>query len=104
MERWLNSIAPIFPKRSRPARLVDGYDRLMLEIRTADMPEDLSEVRRLWLDYLSWGNDEMESRHGFRLPVHEAVERDVATIEKFQAPDGLLLLASDGAMSSGPRR
>jgi GNAT superfamily N-acetyltransferase len=37
----------------------------------------------------------MESRHGFRLPVREAVELDVATIEKFQPPDGLLLLATD---------
>jgi GNAT superfamily N-acetyltransferase len=67
----------------------------MFEVRTADIPDDLPDVRRLWLDYLSWGNDEMERRHGFRLPVEEAVERDVATIEKFEPPDGLLLLAWD---------
>jgi GNAT superfamily N-acetyltransferase len=67
----------------------------MFEIRSADIPGDLAHVRRLWLDYLSWGNDEMESRHGFRLPVREAVELDVDTIEKSQPPDGLLLLATD---------
>jgi GNAT superfamily N-acetyltransferase len=65
----------------------------MAEIRQADLSRDLLAVRSLWLDYLTWGNDEMEARHGFRLPVHEAVERDVADIAKFQPPDGRLLLA-----------
>lgn len=67
----------------------------MLVIRTADIPHDLEHVRRLWLDYLSWGYDELEARHGFRLPVEDAVEHDVATIEKFEPPNGLLLLASE---------
>ena len=35
----------------------------------------------------------MEARHGFRLPVHEAVERDVANIGKFEPPDGRIVLA-----------
>ena len=40
----------------------------------------------------------MEARHGFRLPVHEAVERDVANIGKFEPPDGRIVLAfEDGA-------
>jgi GNAT superfamily N-acetyltransferase len=67
----------------------------MPEIRTADIPHDLAHVRRLWLDYLLWGNDELEARHGFRLPVEDAVDHDVATIEKFEPPNGLLLLASE---------
>jgi GNAT superfamily N-acetyltransferase len=45
---------------------------------------------------LTWGNDEMEARHGFRLPVREAVERDLASIHVFLPPDGRLLLARDG--------
>lgn len=70
----------------------------MVEILNADLARDLPVVRSLWLDYLSWGNDEMEARHGFRLPVHEAVERDVANIGKFEPPDGRIVLAfEDGA-------
>jgi hypothetical protein len=44
-------------------------------------------VARLWLDYLTWGNDGLESRYGFRLPVQEAIERDLGAIAKFQPPD-----------------
>jgi GNAT superfamily N-acetyltransferase len=65
----------------------------MVEIRDAAISGDIASVRRLWLDYLTWGNDEMESRHGFHLPVEEAVEHDIATIGKFEPPDGRLLLA-----------
>jgi GNAT superfamily N-acetyltransferase len=54
---------------------------------------DRHAIRDLWLDYLTWGNDEMEIRHGFRLPVQETVERDLANITKFQPPDGCILLA-----------
>jgi GNAT superfamily N-acetyltransferase len=65
----------------------------MVEIKDATPPGDIDDVARLWRDYLSWGNDEMEARHGFRLPVEEAVQHDVATIGKFEPPDGRLLLA-----------
>jgi len=63
------------------------------EIRQADLPGDREAVERLWLAYLAWGNDAMEAAHGFRLPVEETVERDIASIEKFQPPRGRLLLA-----------
>src|SRR6266508_5901868 len=65
----------------------------MNEIREADLTRDLQAIRSLWLDYLTWGNDEMEARHGFRLPVQETVERDLANIAKFQPPSGRILLA-----------
>ena len=60
----------------------------MADLREADLPQDLDAVGHLWLDYLTWGNVELESRYGFRLPVREAVEHDLATIAKFQPPDG----------------
>ncbi len=71
------------------------------EVRDAELPRDRDAVERLWLAYLSWGNDEMEARHGFRLPVREAVERDLGTIEKFQPPDGRLVLAFSGSHACG---
>ncbi len=65
----------------------------MSDSRNADSARDRRAIRDLWLDYLTWGNDELEARHGFRLPIHEAVERDMANIAKFQPPDGAILLA-----------
>lgn len=33
-------------------------------VRTFRFPEDLEPVRRLWTDYLTWGNNEMQARFG----------------------------------------
>jgi ribosomal protein S18 acetylase RimI-like enzyme len=68
----------------------------MAAIREADLPGDLESVERLWLEYLTWGNDGLEERYGFRLPVRESVERDLESVAKFQPPDGRLLLGFDG--------
>jgi len=73
----------------------------MAEIRDAVLPRDLDAVGRLWLEYLTWGNDQLESRYGFRLPVQEAVEHDLATVAKFRPPDGRLLLAFGGDVPVG---
>jgi GNAT superfamily N-acetyltransferase len=73
----------------------------MAVVRAAQLPNDTEAVRRLWLAYLTWGNDELEARHGFRLPVAEAVEQDVVSISKFQPPDGRLLIALDGPIPIG---
>ena len=73
----------------------------IVEVRDAELPRDRNAVERLWLAYLSWGNDEMEARHGFRLPVREAVERDLGTIEKFQPPAGRIVLAFTGGHACG---
>ena len=52
-------------------------------IRDADLPVGTDAVARLWLDYLDWGDDGLQARYGFRLPVQEAVERDLASIGRF---------------------
>jgi GNAT superfamily N-acetyltransferase len=70
-------------------------------IRDADVSRDLDEVERLWRDYLSWGNDGLESRYGFRLPVNEAIARDLHAIAKYLPPDGRLLLAVQGGRAVG---
>ncbi len=57
----------------------------MDKVRNAHLDRDLEAVKTLWLEYLWWGNDELENRFGFRLPVEEAVERDLATIDKLTA-------------------
>ena len=73
----------------------------MAEILEADLARDSDAIGRLWLEYLTWGNDGLESRYGFRLPVQEAVEHDLATIAKFRPPDGRLLLAFEGEVAVG---
>jgi GNAT superfamily N-acetyltransferase len=71
------------------------------EIREADLSRDLEAVGRLWLHYLAWGNDGLEARYGFRLPVRETVEHDLGSVAKFQPPDGRLLLAFDDDVAVG---
>jgi GNAT superfamily N-acetyltransferase len=65
-----------------------------VETRTLILPDDIEAVRKLWFDYLVWGNDKMQELYG----VHphnpkEAVEQDIEQISKFQPPDGQLILA-----------
>jgi len=59
-----------------------------VDLREAAFPADLAAIERLWPEYVTWGNDEMEARHGFRLPVREAVDHDLESIEQFQPPGG----------------
>lgn len=73
----------------------------MADLREVELPRDLEAIERLWLDYLTWGNDELESRYGFRLSVREAVKHDLATISRFQPPDGGLLLAFEDNTAVG---
>lgn len=68
--------------------------KAVVEIRDARLPDDIASIRQLWTDYLTWGNEKMQSLHG----VHphnpnEAVELDIKMINKFLPPDGRLMLA-----------
>ena len=67
---------------------------LPLKIRDVVISDDLDDVRRLWLSYLVWGNNEMQALYGIH-PHNpaEAVEQDLERIDKFQPPRGRLLLA-----------
>jgi GNAT superfamily N-acetyltransferase len=63
-------------------------------VRSAKLPDDLEAIRKLWMDYLSWGNNKMQELYGVH-PHHpaETVEQDIRQISKFQPPHGQLLLA-----------
>ena len=65
-----------------------------VEIRYAIIPDDIVSIKKLWLDYLVWGNDKMQSLYGVHPhnPI-EAVESDIKSIDKFQPPHGRLLIA-----------
>ena len=71
------------------------------DVRVAAIPADLPHIERLWLEYLTWGNDQNEVHHGFRLPVRETVDHDLEAIAQFQPPGGRLLLAWDGDHAFG---
>ena len=66
----------------------------LVEIRKVVIPDDIDAVKKLWFDYLVWGNDKMQELYG----VHphnpkEAVEQDIQQISKFQPPYGQLIIA-----------
>jgi GNAT superfamily N-acetyltransferase len=65
-----------------------------MEILPARLPGDIDSVRKLWTDYLTWGNEKMQMLYGVH-PHHpqEQVEQDIAMIDKFLPPNGFLLLA-----------
>jgi len=65
-----------------------------IEIRDAQLPDDIENIKKLWTDYLTWGNDRMQLLYG----VHphnpqEAVREDIKNIDKFLPPNGRLILA-----------
>lgn len=66
----------------------------LVEIREAQLPNDIDYIRQLWTAYLTWGNDKMQMLYG----VHphnptEAVQQDIENIDKFLPPNGRLMLA-----------
>ena len=66
----------------------------VIEIRNAQLPDDIENIKQLWTDYLTWGNDRMQLLYG----VHphnpeEAVREDIDKIDKFLPPNGRLILA-----------
>ena len=69
-------------------------DAAEILVRDAELPGDLDAIERLWFEYLTWGNEEMQARHGMHPhSPRETVAEDIASIAKFQPPDGRLVLA-----------
>jgi GNAT superfamily N-acetyltransferase len=65
-----------------------------VQVRDVILPTDVDVVRKLWLDYLTWGNNEMQSLYGVHPHDPEvAVEQDIKLIDKFLPPHGRLILA-----------
>lgn len=66
----------------------------VVEIRDAKLPDDIDSIKQLWIDYLTWGNDQMQMRYGEH-PNNptEAVEQDIQLIAKFLPPHGRIILA-----------
>jgi GNAT superfamily N-acetyltransferase len=71
-----------------------GMNNTTILVRDVILPNDLNVVRKLWFDYLTWGNNEMQSLYGVH--PHDpqiAVEQDIQLIDKFLPPHGRLVLA-----------
>jgi GNAT superfamily N-acetyltransferase len=65
----------------------------MVEIRVADLTRDEDALRRLWLEYFTWVNGELEVQYGFPTSTTEEFDHEMATIAKYERPDGRLLMA-----------
>lgn len=66
----------------------------IVETRAAELSTDIEIIQRLWIDYLTWGNNQMQLLYG----VHphnpeEAVDQDLQNIAKFLPPKGRIILA-----------
>jgi GNAT superfamily N-acetyltransferase len=69
----------------------------LVRIRDAHPVLDRPTIERLWLEYLTWGGEQLEARYGLRFPpAREAVDHDLAHLATFTPPDGRTLLAVDG--------
>lgn len=69
-------------------------NKFVVDIREAKLPDDIDFVRQLWIDYLTWGNDNMQKLYGVHPHnPHEQVEQDIKMIHKFLPPNGRLMLA-----------
>ena len=52
-----------------------------VQVRDVALPNDIDDVRKLWFDYLTWGNNEMQSLYGVHPHDPEvAVEQDILLI------------------------
>ena len=66
----------------------------IVEIRNIKLPDDIELVRKLWTDYLTWGNETMQINYG----VHphnptKIVEQDIKEIDRYLPPNGQVFLA-----------
>lgn len=66
----------------------------VIEIREANLPNDIDSIKQLWIDYLTWGNDKMQMLYGVHPHNPSAtVGEDIKNIAKFLPPNGRLILA-----------
>src|SRR6516225_6585086 len=88
--RWLN---PNCPARLRTEDSVNACERNMIEIRPAELPRELAQVRGLFRDYA----DGLGIDLGF-----QDFETELATLPgKYAAPAGRLQLAWSGTEAVG---
>jgi len=71
------------------------------EVRDAAIPDNVGAVELLWREYLEAANDELESTHGFRLPIEGAIQTGIADVARLHPPDGRLLLAFENETAVG---
>lgn len=81
---------------AKHARAGVAAGKALMLIRQADPARDLAGFRALWGEYLTWADEQFDQRYGFRMPVDDILERNLAELTPFQPPQGRLLLAGDG--------
>ncbi|GAB6903057.1 GNAT family N-acetyltransferase [Kineosporia succinea] len=64
-------------------------------LRPARLPEDLEQLTRLNIEYLTWATGRLWDEFEVVLPVPDAAE-SASTVAKFAAPGGVLLVLEQG--------
>ena len=65
-----------------------------IQIKDALIPDNIVSIKKLWSDYLIWGNKRMRELYGAQ-PHHnlkDVVEKDIQEISRFQPPYGQLVI------------
>jgi GNAT superfamily N-acetyltransferase len=70
-------------------------------VREADLSVDLGAIERLWLSHLTAVHAEFSKRHGTVTDPRAVADHDIASIDEYRPPAGLLLLAFDGRLAVG---
>lgn len=67
---------------------------VVVEIREALIPGDIAVIKKLWIDHLTWGNENMLFHYGAHPhDPTETTEQDIQAIDKFLPPNGRIILA-----------
>jgi len=66
----------------------------VVEIRDAQFPNNIDNIRQLWTAYLTWGHDKMQMHYGSHPHnPEETVHQHLELIAKFLPSNGRIMLA-----------
>jgi GNAT superfamily N-acetyltransferase len=66
-----------------------------------EQSSELEHVRALFLEYLTWVNEQLLVHHDFSFDVQSKVEEGMETLDQFSPPHGRLLLVREGDAVAG---
>jgi GNAT superfamily N-acetyltransferase len=76
----------------------------MITIRQASIPDDRDAVRDLFAEYLGWACPRIYEEYGAVFDPESILAREMATLDIFMPPNGLLSLAFENGAPAGCTR
>lgn len=73
----------------------------MIQIKHVDINTDLTTVRELFWEYLSWANSKLNEEYQISFDIKDMLENDLEHIQKYLPPVGLIYLANHDNQAVG---